>query len=77
MLVRLAEVPVNEPDVIADERDYFKAALNRMKEAFVEACQLADDWEKTGKLQHSFFDGYQDARRLFGTALLMKEIFEP
>lgn len=45
-----------------------------MCDAFVDACSLVPDWELQGELQGRFFDGYQEARRLFGTALIIGEV---
>lgn len=60
--------------VIADERDLMQAALNEMKEAFIDACQSGVPWEMAGKLQGRFFDGYEAAKRVWGTALVKRDV---
>lgn len=57
-----------------EKREEFQAVLQLMCDAFVDACSLVPDWELQGELQGRFFDGYQEARRLFGTALIIGEV---
>lgn len=62
---------------IADERDHFQAAMHRMRDAFV---QLKDRYEVTREFGSAaeqngdFFDGYQQAKAMFGTVLLERDV---
>jgi hypothetical protein len=60
--------------VIADERDHMQSALHMMRDAFIEACQSGVPWGKAGELQRQFFDGYQAAKRVWGDALVKRDV---
>jgi hypothetical protein len=66
-----------EPIVIADERDHMQAALGLMRDAFTDLLfeyQRNGDWEKQGEFQHRFFDGYAEAKRIWGVALVKRDV---
>jgi hypothetical protein len=67
---------MSEVPIIADERDLMQSALHAMRDAFVEACQLVPDWSKQGEFQHRFFDGYQEAKRIWGVALVKRDVVD-
>jgi hypothetical protein len=63
--------------VIADERDLMKSALGQMREAFIDLLteyQQDGDWDKQGEFQHQFWDGYAEAKRVWGLALLKRDV---
>lgn len=65
---------MSDPVVATDERDLMKTALHAMRDAFVDACQSGVPWELAGKLQGSFFDGYAEAKRVWGVALVKRDV---
>lgn len=57
-----------------DERDLMMTALHLMRDAFVDACQLVPDFQKQGEFQGRFFDGYQEAKKIWGVALVKRDV---
>jgi hypothetical protein len=54
-----------------------QAALHRMREAFIDLLaeyQREGNWDKQGEFQHRFFDGYAEAKRVWGTALMKRDV---
>jgi hypothetical protein len=54
-----------------DERDYFQAAMHRMREAFAGVRQGRFTWEQGND---EFFDGYQQAKQVFAAVLLQRDV---
>lgn len=68
---------MSEPLRIADERDLMQAALRRMRDAFVEMKHLYEEQTEFGSqpdLNGQFFDGYAEAKRVWGLALLKRDV---
>jgi hypothetical protein len=55
----------------ADERDHFQAGMHRMRDALDACRQERLTWEQAND---EFFDGYQQAKKAFGAALLARDL---
>lgn len=63
---------------IADERDHFQAAMHRMRDAFLQMKQKAEDsgdgFGSLPDVNGDFFDGYDQAKKTFGDVLLRRDV---